>query len=130
MSAFSRLPDDALVNAIHRATGRTTELADKVFRVGQGADDSVVARRVRIGQDQILQTLGRLVTAPNVSVRDEEDLRRAVLFQTGQQVLFSVSSYVILISTESLAQTAVIRNVFALSVDSVHLIEENNENRS
>ena len=76
------LPNNTLVDAIHGAAGRAVELAHKVRRVGQWTEDAVVVGRVRIGEDQVLQPLRRVVSAPNVAVGQKEHLPHAVLFQT------------------------------------------------
>lgn len=120
-TAKVNLPQNAIGLAVHGTSDRAAELAGEILVVGERADDTEAARAVRIGQNLLLETLGCFDSAPQVGVREEEDLIGRELLQTGQLRLSSVGGHVEVVGSVSFTQTAVVGNVLALSCHSVHL---------
>ena len=115
------LPEDALLCRMHARSDGALEMMMEIGRVGQGNVGAELVGAVRVDDDLILQALFGVSPAPHVGVRDEEDLLRRKLLQTGQTSFLPVGGHVVAVSTEGLSDTAVIRNVFTLRVDSVQL---------
>jgi hypothetical protein len=120
-TATVNLPQNAIVLAVHGTSDRAAELAGEILVVGEWANDAEAARAVRISQNLLLETLGCFDSAPQVCVREEEDLIGRELLQTGQLRLSSVGGHVEVVGSVSFTQTAVVGNVLALSGHSVHL---------
>ena len=60
---------------IHEAAERATERLGERRLVGEGAVDSKLLRRVRIGENICNQALRRLICAPKRSIGEEKYLR-------------------------------------------------------
>jgi len=80
---------------------------------------------MRVGQDLLQERLGSLLRAPKSCKRDEKDLLRRVLFESGE-FLVLCSSFVILVtslpSVEGLLQSSIVSNVLAKSELSINMI--------
>ena len=100
---------------------RASEEADEVVRVGERAEDAEAAGRVRSRLDLVAEPFGRLFTAPDVRVGDEEDLLGRVALQAGQSPLAAVLGRVGPVGPVGLAHAAVIGDVLALRRQAVHL---------
>lgn len=62
------LPQNAIIDAVHWASGWAIEFAGEILVVGERANNAEPARTVRIRQDLVFETFGRFNSAPQIGV--------------------------------------------------------------